>query len=280
MDVAYGTRAARAALAGSRASGRRIVLVPTMGNLHDGHVALVRYAAELGAVIVVSIFVNPLQFGAGEDYGQYPRTLETDLEKLEQLSSDLVFVPEVEEIYPRGTEHTTRVEVPELGNILCGASRPTFFRGVATVVNMLFNVVQPQLAVFGEKDYQQLLVVRRMVSDLQLPVEIASVPTVREPDGLAMSSRNDYLSPAQRARAPELYRALCAGRDALHGGDRDLHAIGLRGMQTLEAARFRPEYFSVRRAVDLASPADGDRDLMILAAAWLGETRLIDNVRV
>ena len=253
-----------------KAGGRRIALVPTMGNLHEGHLALVRRAAELVDATVVSIFVNPSQFSEGEDFTAYPRTFESDLDKLGRLSTDLLFVPEVRDIYPRGPELSTRVEVPELGGILCGASRPTFFRGVATVVNMLLNLVQPHVVLFGEKDYQQLLVVRRMVGDLRLPVEVESVPTVREADGLAMSSRNQYLDSSERARAPRLYASLLEARRALRSGDRDYHAIGLRGMRGLEGAGFRPDYFAVRRAADLGSPEPGGTDLVVLAAAWLG----------
>lgn len=265
-------------LAGRRAAGDRIVLVPTMGNLHEGHLALVRRAREWGEYVVATIFVNPFQFGENEDFDEYPRTLDPDLQQLKALDCDLVFIPEICDIYPRGTAQSTRVEVPQLGSILCGQKRPGFFRGVATVVNILFNMAHPDAAVFGEKDYQQLLVIRRMVEDLRMDIEILMVETIREPDGLAMSSRNSYLTPEERDRAPALYRALDAARRELRGGDRGYHAIGMRGIEALQKAGFRPEYFAVRRAEDLGAPGPGDADLRVLAAAWLGKARLIDNV--
>ena len=191
---------------------------------------------------------------------------------------DLAFLPPVSEIYPVGPERSTRVEVPDLSSILCGATRPTFFRGVATVVSMLFNVVRPDVALFGEKDYQQLLVIRRLVEDLKLPVAVESVPTVREADGLAMSSRNRYLDSRERRRAPTLYRCLIEAAERIRGGERDYHALGLHYVKSLEGAGFRPEYFTARRATDLASPAPEDADLVLVAAAWLGPARLIDNV--
>ncbi len=279
MRVLESCAALRAALAGERRGGRRIALVPTMGNLHAGHLALVREAAGVAECVVATIFVNPFQFGEGEDFASYPRTLERDLAALEDLGVELVLVPPAEEIYPAGPDRGTRVEVPGLGETLCGASRPGFFRGVATVVCILFNIVAPDVALFGEKDYQQLLVVRRMVRDLHLPVEIAAVATVREPDGLAMSSRNAYLDAAERARAPELYRALCAARDAIQAGRRDFAALEARGLAHLAAHGFRPDYFAVRRAADLSVPAAGEGgELRLLAAAWLGRARLIDNL--
>ena len=249
-----------------------------MGDLHDGHLALVRRSREVAPFTVVSIFVNPFQFGEGEDFDSYPRSTETDIERLEALDVDLVFLPPISEIYPAGPENSTRVEVPGLGSVLCGAMRPTFFRGVATVVTMLLNAVQPHVALFGEKDYQQLLVVRRLVDHLKLPVAVESVPTVREADGLAMSSRNRYLGPADRRRAPVLYRSLREASERIRSGERDYHALGLHYMKALERAGFRPDYFSVRRAGDLESPSRKDRELVVLAAAWLGLARLIDNV--
>ena len=269
----------RSALAPGRRAGRRVALVPTMGDLHRGHFALVRRAEEVAALRIVSIFVNPFQFAEGEDFDTYPRTPKADLEHLEALGVDFVFHPSAAEIYPEGPGRSTRVEVPDLSAILCGAARPTFFRGVATVVNILFNVVQPQVAVFGEKDYQQLLVVRRMVEHLRLPVEIEGVATLREADGLAMSSRNRYLSPAERRRAPVLYRSLCEASERIRCGERDYPGIGRHGMKTLEEAGFRPDYFAVRRARDLGCPSPEEPDLVLLAAAWLGGARLIDNVR-
>lgn len=267
-------------LAERRSAGNRIVLVPTMGNLHRGHLSLVRRARASGDYVVASIFVNPFQFGENEDFDSYPRTLGPDLRQLEALHCDLVFIPKLKEIYPRGPEQVTRVEVPELSSILCGQQRPGFFRGVATVVNILFNLVRPHAAVFGEKDYQQLLVIRRMVEDLRMGIEILSVETVREPDGLAMSSRNNYLTPAEREQAPKLYQALDEARDRLRGGEGDFNTVETRGNQALRAAGFKPDYFAVRRALDLGAPRPDHEPLRVLAAAWLGKARLIDNVAV
>ena len=262
-----------------RAAGERIAFVPTMGNLHAGHLALVREAARVAERVVVSIFVNPLQFDRQDDFQAYPRTLAEDREALAQEAVDLLFLPEVEEMYPRGMEACTRVEVPGLSEVLCGAFRPGHFVGVATVVTKLLNAVRPDVALFGEKDFQQLLVVRRLVEDLNLPVEVRGVPTVREPDGLALSSRNRYLSPEERARAPALYRALLAARERLLAGEPP-GAVEAAGMRELEAAGLRPEYFSVRRREDLEEPGPADGQLVVLAAAWLGRARLIDNLPV
>jgi len=270
-------RAARAAL---RAAGERVAFVPTMGNLHEGHLELVRRAKELAERALVSIFVNPLQFGPAEDYASYPRTLARDTTLLEGVGADLLFVPPVAEMYPRPPSRQTRVEVPDLSEGLCGASRPGHFVGVATVVCKLFNLVQPEIALFGEKDFQQLAVIRRMVEDLCLPVEIVGVPTVREPDGLAMSSRNGYLEPDERARAPVLYRALQDAAAAIAAGATDLGGEERRAAAAIDTAGLRTDYVSVRRASDLAPPGPGDGDLVILAATYLGRARLIDNLRV
>lgn len=280
MEIARDLGGMKSMLGDRRAAGDRIVLVPTMGNLHAGHLALVRRARDAGDCVVATIFVNPFQFGENEDFDSYPRTLGPDLVQLEELDCDLVFIPAIEEIYPRSLDRVTRVEVPELGNILCGQHRPGFFRGVATVVNILFNMVRPDAAVFGEKDYQQLLVIRRMVEDLQMDVDILMVETIREPDGLAMSSRNAYLTPEERRQAPALYKALNQARGELKAGQRDFAALGARGIEALRDAGFRPEYFAVRRAEDLAPPGAGDEAMRVLAAAWLGKARLIDNVAV
>jgi len=269
----------RRCLAPWRRSGRSIALVPTMGNLHAGHLALVREARRVADHTLVSIFVNPLQFGPDEDFGAYPRTLERDRELLEAEGADLLFAPPVQAVYPHGSQGQTRVEVPGLSNILCGASRPGHFAGVATVVCKLFNMAQPDVAIFGEKDYQQLLVIRRMVEELCLPVEVRGLATVREPDGVAMSSRNGYLSPAERVRAPALYRALCRAGERLQEG---LAAGEVERMGTEELAGdgLQPDYFSVRRASDLQPVTSDDRDLVVLTAAHLGAARLIDNLRV
>jgi pantoate--beta-alanine ligase len=263
-----------------RGQGGRIALVPTMGNLHRGHLQLVEHALALADRVVASLFVNPLQFDRAADLAAYPRTLEADLAALEALGVDLVFCPDVGTVYPRGLEHTTQVEVPGLSDILCGASRPGHFRGVATVVTKLFNLIRPHWAVFGEKDYQQLVLIRRLAEDLNLPIEIVGVPTVREPDGLAMSSRNGYLSQDERARAPALYETLRIMAAALRGGARDYAALEREGAERLRARGLAPDYVSVRRQGDLGPARPDDARLVILAAAWLGKARLIDNLVV
>lgn len=278
MDTATDIRAVRSALIPVRRAGRRIALVPTMGNLHAGHLALVARAREVADCTVVSIFVNPFQFGEGEDWAAYPRTFEQDKAKLEAAGADLLFAPVARDIYPDGPARITRIEVPQLGNVLCGAFRPTFFRGVATVVGILFNVVAPDRALFGEKDYQQLVLIRRMVRDLKMPIDIVSVPTVREADGLAMSSRNGYLNKQERRIAPGLYQTLCEIRQAISDGEQDFPALEARGMGMLRERGFGPDYLAVRRADDLAVAKAGDRRLRVLAAAWLGRARLIDNI--
>ncbi len=270
----------RTSLDDLRARGRRIALVPTMGNLHQGHLALVDKARTLADVTVATIFVNPFQFGENEDFDTYPRTFEADVSALDAAQCDVLFAPNANTVYPHGPDVATRIEVPSLGEMLCGESRPTFFRGVATVVNILFNMVQPDIAMFGEKDYQQLLVVRRMVSDLKMPINVQAVPTVREPDGLALSSRNSYLSEPERRRASELYSTLMMTRDALRAGERDFPALVRRATQRLSDSGFRPDYVAIRRQSDLSEPERNDADLIVLAAAWLGETRLIDNLKV
>jgi len=263
-----------------RREGARVALVPTMGNLHEGHLALVRRAREVSDVVVASIFVNPLQFAQGEDYDRYPRTPERDRAHLEGLGVDLIFEPGDGEVYQRTLSETARVEVPGLGDILCGAFRPGHFTGVATVVNMLLNMVQPHIAIFGQKDYQQFLIIRRMVDDLCLPVAVMAVPTVREADGLAMSSRNGYLEAGERRKAPLLYQTLSSIRERILGGERDYPALERDALGVLSHGGFRPEYFAVRRAADLAPPGPGDTELVLLGAAWIGRARLIDNALV
>ncbi len=232
--------------------------------------------------MVVSVFVNPMQFSdtAGGDFERYPRSAEADREKLAASGTDLVFFPSQDEMYPAGFENVTRVEVPGISGILCGAFRPGHFVGVATVVAKLFNMAQPEVAVFGEKDYQQLLVIRRLSEELCFPIEIVGVPTVREADGLAMSSRNQYLDTEQRQRAAALYQALRAAKERLASGETDMAVIEAAAAASLEAAGFRVEYFTVRRAHDLQPATADDAELVILAAAWLGEARLIDNLRL
>jgi pantoate--beta-alanine ligase len=270
----------RAWRAGWGAAGERVAFVPTMGNLHEGHLELVRRGRTLAQRVVVSIFVNPLQFGPTEDLASYPRTLARDTDLLARVGADLLFAPAAAEMYPRPQAEQTRVEVPGLSDILCGASRPGHFVGVATVVCKLFNMVQPAVALFGEKDFQQLAVIRRMVEDLCMPVEILGVPTVREPDGLAMSSRNGYLTAVERQRAPALYRALRGVAEALEKGATNLAAVERAAAGAIDAAGLRTDYVRIRRAADLAAAGEHDEDLVILAAAFLGRARLIDNLRV
>lgn len=279
--VAATLAALREKLDAWRREGLRIGFVPTMGGLHEGHLDLVRAAAQRADRVVVSIFVNPLQFGPAEDFSAYPRDLDSDLECLAGEACDLVFTPDERMMYPQGRADTTRVEPsPELAGMLCGAARPGHFAGVATVVAKLFNLVAPDIAMFGEKDFQQLTVIRRMVTDLDFRVLVAGVPTRREADGLAMSSRNRYLSPDERARAPGLYAALRAARATLVGGERDIVAIQHAGMDNIRSAGMDPEYFEVRRSDGLERPRAADRRLVILAAARLGRARLIDNLAV
>jgi pantoate--beta-alanine ligase len=255
------------------------VFVPTMGNLHAGHIQLMRMAKERDAACtVVSIFVNRIQFGPKEDYERYPRTLESDSKMMKEVGVDVVFAPSEREIYPE--PQTFLVEPSDLQHILEGAFRPGHFRGVATVVLKLFNMVSPHTAIFGKKDYQQYVVLRDMVKQLALPVEIVPAETVRAEDGLALSSRNAYLSPAERAEAPRLYRTLRTASDEVLAGKRDLRRIELQAMATLAAKGWRPDYVSVRRQADLQPPANDDRELVVLAAAFLGRTRLIDNIEI
>lgn len=280
MNTVKTVRELRAAVARARSEGKRIGLVPTMGNLHSGHAALITKAAQRADFVVASIFVNPLQFGANEDLATYPRTLVADQEKLLQAGCHLLFTPTVEEMYPHGMNDQTRVSVPVLSEGLCGASRPGHFDGVATVVSKLFNMVQPDLAVFGEKDFQQLTVIRALVRDLNMPIQIIGEPTVRDVDGLALSSRNGYLSAAQRAVAPVLYQVITHIGTAIRGGDRDFARLTENGKRTLEAQGLRPDYLEVREAVHLRQATDRDSDVVILAAAYLGTTRLIDNLHL
>ena len=263
-----------------RRQGKRIAFVPTMGNLHAGHLKLVQVAREHADAVVASIYVNPLQFGPKEDLAAYPRTPVEDKKALESEKTDLLFMPTDADMYPRGLDVMTRVEVPLLGDILCGKSRPGHFRGVTTVVNRLFNLVQLDVAVFGKKDYQQIMLIKLMVADLGMPIEIVGVDTVREADGLAMSSRNNYLSAVERKTAARLYVGLCDLRDRLTKAGKMVSGIETETLRELETAGFRPDYLNVRRAADLGEPGPQDKVLVILVAAWLGRTRLIDNIEV
>ncbi|MCO6412687.1 MAG: pantoate--beta-alanine ligase [Thiogranum sp.] len=270
----------RAAIDGWRNARERIAFVPTMGNLHEGHLHLVRRARELAQHVVVSIFVNPTQFGPGEDYESYPRTFEQDAEKLAAENVDLLFAPSVELMYPHGAEQAVRIDIPDVSQGLCGDFRPGHFAGVATVVARLFNLVQPHVAVFGEKDYQQLAVIRRLVRDLYWPIEIEGVPTVREADGLAMSSRNRYLSATERRLAPTLYQTLChvAAQMRLH--EQAPEQLEQEAFQALQEAGFTPDYVSIRDADTLRPVGKDASNCVVLAAVRLGKARLIDNVRV
>ncbi|WP_456405285.1 pantoate--beta-alanine ligase [Thiolapillus sp.] len=267
----------REAVAGLSA---QVALVPTMGNLHQGHLTLVRRAREIARHVVVSIFVNPLQFDKEQDLQAYPRTEEQDLELLRAEGVDLVFTPSSETIYPGSMQSQTRVEVPAISHIFCGASRPGHFVGVTTIVCKLLNMVQPQSAVFGKKDFQQLLIIRKMVQDLAMPVKILGVDTVREADGLAMSSRNNYLDSRQRQIAPALYSALQAVADSLRQGDRRYSTLEQNAIELMARAGMKPDYFAIRRAADLGEPEENERNLVILGAAYVGMARLIDNLEV
>ncbi|WP_174875634.1 pantoate--beta-alanine ligase [Vogesella oryzae] len=262
-----------------RRSAGRIAFVPTMGNLHAGHLALVAEAHQRAEKVVVSIFVNRLQFGQGEDFDAYPRTFDADCAKLEAAGVDVLFFPDERELYPR-IKQDFNVEPPHIQNELCGAFRPGHFRGVATVVSKLFNIVQPDVACFGKKDYQQLHVIRAMVDDLNMPIEIVPVDTGRADDGLALSSRNGYLTAEERAEAPRLYRHLAAIRDALQAGDSNYAALEKTACDDLAANGWRVDYVEIRQADTLEVAHAGESRLVVLAAARLGKTRLIDNIEV
>ncbi|EEZ9023515.1 pantoate--beta-alanine ligase [Escherichia coli] len=260
-----------------RMEGKRVALVPTMGNLHDGHMKLVDEAKARADVVVVSIFVNPMQFDRPEDLARYPRTLQEDCEKLNKRKVDLVFAPSVKEIYPNGTETHTYVDVPGLSTMLEGASRPGHFRGVSTIVSKLFNLVQPDIACFGEKDFQQLALIRKMVADMGFDIEIIGVPIMRAKDGLALSSRNGYLTAEQRKIAPGLYKVLSSIADKLQAGERDLDEIITIAGQELNEKGFRADDIQIRDADTLLEISENSKRAVMLVAAWLGDARLIDN---
>ena len=263
-----------------RMEGKRVALVPTMGNLHDGHMKLVDEAKARADVVVVSIFVNPMQFDRPEDLARYPRTLQEDCEKLNKRKVDLVFAPSVKEIYPNGTETHTYVDVPGLSTMLEGASRPGHFRGVSTIVSKLFNLVQPDIACFGEKDFQQLALIRKMVADMGFDIEIVGVPIMRAKDGLALSSRNGYLTAEQRKIAPGLYKVLSSIADKLQAGERDLDEIITIAGQELNEKGFRADDIQIRDADTLLEVSENSKRAGSLVAAWLGDARLIDNKMV
>lgn len=279
MQVVDSTIALRTRIKTWRANNEVIAFVPTMGNLHEGHLSLVKKARELADRIVVSIFVNPLQFNEKSDLEQYPRTLNEDINLLSELECDLVFTPDDSVMYPAGMAEQTRIHVPGMDDKLCGLGRPGHFDGVATVVTKLFNMVQADIAVFGEKDYQQLLMIKTLVADLNIPVDIVGAPTRREDSGLAMSSRNNLLTAKQRLQAPLLYQQLMTIRTALENGETDLDALLQAAQTQLKEAGFEPEYLEIRRADNLQPVQAGDKTaLRVLAAARLGSVRLIDNI--
>ena len=260
-----------------RRKNLRIALVPTMGNLHDGHLQLISTAKAQADIVVASIFVNPMQFDRPEDLSRYPRTLGEDSEKLEQYQTDILFVPGVSAIYPQGTGEQTFVEVPGLSGLLEGASRPGHFRGVTTIVSKLFNMVRPDIACFGEKDFQQLLVIRKMVADLGYPIEIIGVPTVRAADNLALSSRNGYLTPEERKTAPYLSRVMNTLADRLTAGESDIDGLIAEAGSQLRDYGFTPDNIAICDSETLQPLTSDSRNAVILMAAWLGHARLIDN---
>lgn len=263
-----------------RQEGKRIALVPTMGNLHDGHMKLVDEAKARADVVIASIFVNPMQFDRPDDLVRYPRTLQEDCEKLNKRKVDYVFAPAVEEIYPQGLEGQTFVEVPGLSTMLEGASRPGHFRGVSTIVSKLFNLIQPDLACFGEKDFQQLALIRKMVADMGYDIEIVGVPIIRAKDGLALSSRNGYLTAEQRKIAPGLHKVMNSIAEKLIAGNRDQEEMIAIAEQELNEKGFRADDIQIRDADTLLELTETSKRAVILAAAWLGQARLIDNQSV
>lgn len=280
MDIHHHIDPLRQALDDRRARGERIAVVPTMGNLHEGHLSVVERAINVADHVVTTIFVNPMQFGRNEDLDRYPRTLDDDIRKLATAGCHTLFAPANEEIYPKDLSQQTVVSVPELSALHCGASRAGHFDGVTTVVCKLFNIVQPDVAVFGLKDYQQFALIRRMSEDLCIPIELLGVETRRDASGLALSSRNGYLGTEQRQQATVIYRSLCETRNRLLEGDRDYSALENTARNSITNAGLQPEYFTICHADSLAPAGPKDRTLVVLAAAHLDNTRLIDNIEV
>lgn len=280
MLVISDIKVLRATVRAWRHAGQTVAFVPTMGNLHQGHLKLVDEARQRADKVIVSIFVNPLQFGANEDLAKYPRTLTEDCKGLTEHHADAVFTPTPELMYPRGLAAQTAVEVPAIGDQHCGASRPGHFRGVATIVSKLFNLVQPDLALFGKKDYQQLAVIRQLTADLSFPIEIIGIDTERAEDGLALSSRNGYLNEAQRASAPLIYQQLQWLRSQITAGFADFRQLEQQTADTLRQAGFQPDYIHICHRQSLALADSNSQPLVILMAAYLGSTRLIDNLEV
>jgi len=278
MIVVNSIEEVRSFVDAGRARKGSIALVPTMGNLHEGHRTLIRRARADNHIVTVSLYVNPFQFGPTEDFATYPRTEEEDRVALLEDGVDLLFMPDDEVMYPRGLEQQTRVEVPQLGEVLEGETRPGFFRGVTTVVNRLLHITRPDVAYFGKKDYQQMVIIKRMVEDLAMSIRIVGVDTVRDSDGLALSSRNSYLSESGRSVAPALYRGLCDGVQRMKSGNETISEVEKTVLDDWVRAGIRPDYASIRRRGDLAAAGGGDHELVILGAGYVGNTRLIDNV--
>ncbi len=277
MKIENSIQGVRAALNQARKAGKSIAFVPTMGNLHSGHIALVLNAKRRADFVVSSVFVNPTQFGVNEDFASYPRTLDSDANLLAEAECDILFAPNAEEMYPDGRQQATTVQVAGITEFLCGASRPGHFTGVATVVTKLLNIIQPDMAFFGEKDYQQLAVIRRLVTELCIPTNIIAIPTHRADDGLALSSRNGYLSSDERAKAPLIYQTLTQLQSAILSGQRDYASLAHAASSHLNKCGFKTDYLEIR-AANLDSATENDSDLVILVAAYLGKTRLIDNL--
>lgn len=280
MQTIHNTAELRQVIQAYKQAGKRIAFVPTMGNLHEGHLSLIDAAKAQADIIVASIFVNPMQFGENEDLDAYPRTLEADSKGLSSRGCHVLFAPKVNEVYPNGTQAETRVDVPSLVDHHCGASRPGHFIGVSTVVTKLFNMVQADVAIFGEKDFQQLAVIRKMAKDLCMPIRIIGVPISREPSGLARSSRNGYLSAAEKAAAAKIYHTLLQCKQSLEQGNLDFKRLSDQAMIKLEADGFKKDYFNIANPVTLEPASAGDNECVILVAAWMGSTRLIDNISV
>lgn len=278
MQTIHNTAELRQVIQAYRQAGKRIAFVPTMGNLHEGHLSLIDAAKAEADIVVASIFVNPMQFGEHEDLDAYPRTLAADSEGLSARGCQILFAPSAKEVYPNGTQAETRVDVPSLVNHHCGASRPGHFIGVSTVVTKLFNMVQADIAVFGEKDFQQLAVIRKMTQDLCMPIHIIAVPISREPSGLARSSRNAYLTPKEKIAAAKIYQILLSCKKSLEDGARDFESLSQKAIAELEAAGFKKDYFNIANPITLEAAFVNDHECVILAAAYLGNTRLIDNI--
>lgn len=280
MQTIHNTAELRQVIQAYKQAGKTIAFVPTMGNLHEGHLSLIDAAKTHADIVVASIFVNPMQFGENEDLDAYPRTLEADSKGLSSRGCEVLFAPSAKEVYPNGTQAETRVDVPALVTHHCGASRPGHFVGVATVVSKLFNMVQADVAVFGEKDFQQLAVIRKMALDLCMPIRIIGVAISREASGLARSSRNGYLTSKEKNAAAIIYQTLLQCKVSLENGDVDFERLSQKAIKELESKGFRKDYFNIANPITLEAATGNDKECIILAAAWLGNTRLIDNISV